>query len=479
MVIMEKIKVPEHILSLARATKYYEEDHKTTSYASSYEATSTHPLYVLAQYFLTRTGEGRRKISWSLMLKLGINPLELDRRTVSNPYDISSYGAAWRFSKKPHPLLLAAVFDDPEAPISSDAFIDRMHEDYNTEYIADPKKTLYALDTHHGGLDFDAKECCFLVPPPRTESRVRVGLDFRAELAAWYSVDVIADQIERNAHGGAALIRRVADTLKDAGYDTTVMQRAALKYLKRATDKHAATHGFRQYGELAMLMRHCDRAELLALLGEKIKKKHVHAVLGVAMPDAPSDIMVQAIRAHCGVGNYSAMKYMSRSPTIAELQQCRLKGLMNVLWHMPWPILEPLIRTYEGDIRALLLKEAPDNLDKARQVFSDHQNRIVLVPDNIVEMNKDRQPGNFTEFKHGIRSRYAAAQRLHRELQRLPPEVAILVLMDHIVAVPHLAEVRALREDRALAEALDAWKTPITTEGYPGGSSERYRLLPY
>lgn len=475
---MEKIRVPEHIQTLARTAKHYEEENKTTSYASSYETPSTHPLYVLAKYFLTRDGEKREKLLWSMLLKLGINPLDLPLKTVGQPYDTSLYGNAWRFSAKPHPILLAAVFDDSDAPIPATSFIERVNDDFQYEISGDPKKTRYAL-SHGSGLYFDATELCFVVPSPVTESRINVNMDFRAEMAAWYTSAAIAAQLDRS-HRDATLVRRIADTLKDAGRNTAVLQQAALKHLKQSTESAATSHSFRQYGELAMLLKHCDRAELLAFVGEKIKHKRAHAVLGVAVPDPPSDVMVQGIRMLCGVNGFEVMKYMTRSPTISELQQCRIKGLMQVLWKMPWPIIEPLVRTYEGDVRSLLLKEGPENLDKARQVFSDHQDRINLAPEHIGMETSSRRIGNFAEFKHGIRSRYTAAQRLHRELQRLDHEVAMILLMDHIVPVPHLAEVRALRNDRGLAEALEAWQSPITTEGYPGsGKTERYKQLPY
>jgi hypothetical protein len=475
---MEKIRVPEHIQTLARTTKYYEEENKSSSYASSYEATSTHPLYVLAKYFLTRSGEKREKILWSMLLKLGIDPLGLPRGTVEKPYDTTHYGsAAWRFSSKPHPALLAAVFDDTDAPLSAAAFLERVNDDFQHEVAEDPKKMQYARDAHSGGLHFDAGELCFLVPPPITSTRICVNLDFRPELAAWYTPGAIAAQLERTS-SDATLVRRIADTLKEAGRDTTVLQQAAIKHLKKSTDSSATSHSFRQYGELAMLLKHCDRGELLTFIGDKIKHKRAHALLGVAVPDPPSDILVQGIRMLGGVNGHDAMKYMTRSPTIAELQQCRLKGLMHTLWKMPWPIIEPLVRTYEGDVRSLLLKEAPENLGKARQVFSDHDSRVKLAADNVVE-DKNRVFGNFAEFKHGIRSRYTAAQRLHQELQRLDPEVATILLMDHIVPVPHLAEVRTLRNDTGLATALEAWQTPLTTEKWPGSSSARYKQLQY
>jgi len=470
---MEKIVVPEHIKTLARTAKHYEEEN---SYTSSYETTSTHPLYVLAQYFLTRSGEKREKILWSMLLKLGINPLELPRETVDRPYDETHYGTAWRFSKVPHPLLLAAAFDDSDSPIPAANFVNRVNDDFPYEAADDPQKIRYARSTART-LYFDAPECVFVVPPPVTSARVTVNLDFRPELAAWYTPGAVAAQLERSA-SDAALVRRIADTLKDAGRDTAVLQQAAMKHLKRCTESAATSHNFRQYGDLAMLLRHCEREALLGFVGDKIKHKRAHAILGVAVPDAPREFMIQGLRMLCGVEGFEVMRYMTRSPTVTELQKCRLKGLMQVLWRMPWPIIEPLIRTYEGDVRALLLKEAPENLDKARQVFSDHENRIKLAPENIVETNT-RTFGNFAEFKHGIRSRYAAAQRLHQELKRLDHEVAMILLMDHILPVPHLAEVRVLRNDRGLEAALEAWKTPLTTDKYPGSSTSRYKQLPY
>lgn len=474
---MEKIVVPEHVKTLARTTKHYEEERTASHYRSYHDATDTHPLYVLAKYFLTRSGEKLEKILWSMLLKLGINPLELPPGTIDSPYDQSYYGGtAWRFSAKPHPLILAAVFDDDGSPIPAADFIKRLNSDFQREAAGDPKKTLYA-QAHCSTLHFDAPECRFVVPPPVTPERASVNMDFRAELAAWYTPGAIAEQLVRSS-SDATLVRRIADTLERSGRDTSVLQQAAMKHLRRSTESATASHSFRQYGELAMLLKHCERDALLAFIGEKIKHKRAHAVLGVAVPDPSSEIMIHGIRALCGVGCFDSMRYMARSPTIEELQKCRIKGLMNVLWRMPWPIIEPLVQANEGDLRSLLLKEAPENLDKARQVFSDHQDRIKLATDNIGE-TKDKPFGDFAAFKHGIRSRYTAAQRLHQELKRLDPEVATVLFMDHLVPVPHLAEVRVLRNDRGLAGALEAWRSPLTKEKLVGSSVERCKQLQY
>lgn len=461
---MEKINTPKELVAAARQVIHYEE------HESSYGSVNpSREMHLIASYFMTRSAAGRRKITWQLMLKLGINPLDLPTNEIVSPYTGKCQPRSSEESGCVHPIALAAVFGEKDAEIPGRLFLERVAQDYATE--SPGGKTAYAGSAVAQEYGHKMRRIVLPAPGPWMPP-VTVLLNFFTTHAAWYSPGALSQALERGSSSGqtgygvSGFLTEIGATLAAAGAELHLLQAAAEAWLQRSIKGNARGFSARQYGDQAELLGFVQKAAAERILRDK--KGKAHCVLGVALQDAPADLMVEALRGLCRYEALPVMKYMRRGPTIQELRALRSpQGILNVLWHMPWDFLEPLVKANEGDLRAVVLKEATDNMAMAKDVLIDHPRRIKLAKTVGTDLNA--LANEWKLFKEGIRSRYNAAQELHCELQRLEPEVARVLLMDHLFPMDHLSDVRVLRNDRGLEAALAKWRSPFAAvEAYVG-----------
>lgn len=192
----------------------------------------------------------------------------------------------------------------------------------------------------------------------------------------------------------------------------------------------AKAGGFR-YLEFSNYVRLCSNDQARDVLS---KLKGARKVLGVVRSDATSDEMVTGLRALTQAAEdvqKTLLKRLGRAPTTKELAKVSGRGLVNLLYLMPWEILEPLVEESAAKLRVMLmphLGSAP--LTILTDCLLPHKGRVSRAPD--VSNPKDspvlEPPGKWSEVFGHLGNTYTRAQRVRQDLLDITGSAPVSIL---------------------------------------------------
>lgn len=134
------------------------------------------------------------------------------------------------------------------------------------------------------------------------------------------------------------------------------------------------------YDAIARFLQLCSKDRARSVMNELSGARKVACL---ARYDATEGQFVEGLRAACSltdVNRKEALRFVARTPTLAEIRAIRTSTIINVLDEMPWEIVEPLTKL--DGIRGISMPFA-ERLGPVvlRRYLTDHPDRVKRSPD--------------------------------------------------------------------------------------------------
>ena len=406
------------------------------------------------------TGEAHDDLAWSLNIKLGAHPADLEKSDYTNQ----------------HPLYFVAAFED--CPEVRDPFLKRLKNNIDG---------VKAEPSYYGSaIAISAQP----LPGPKDLSLRLSKVHshyFHPLHAAWYTPKVLsrlAASTLTYQTGMAPWLSQVARALSGGGQGTATLQEIATKVILRelATKPSLNT----DYEAIAQIINVGDGEQIEAALSSL---SNIYTVLCVTLPNPSPETMARGLKALAGSKHHNMLRYMRRSPTIEELSRGNVKGAAAVWRLMPWKHLEPVVREHGTQLRAQLLKRAEVSYEELKQCLVDHDKRLTdlssLNPLAEEEANErvhgpHRNVGAWSQFQHGVQ-RYFSAIRLREVLaESYSPLMARMIAFRHLAQRDDLARYTDPLLTEAARAALASYDLPIrpSSRRKPNGEPKSHYETP-
>lgn len=188
--------------------------------------------------------------------------------------------------------------------------------------------------------------------------------------------------------------------------------------------------------------------------------------LGIVRRDSPSELMVKGLRTVSSMKEDAIITFSAlygRSPTTEEIQQVRGSGLINLLYYMPWDILEEMLDAGSEKIRAKTLPHLDMLAGEKRYCLQKHTKRATLLPYAGVEKGRparvtaNTSVDDWKAVYSGLARQYSKSRKLREELKTLTgdPAVAIASLLPAFKAAEQEVVERVLRHHPKFKEIKD------------------------
>lgn len=256
-------------------------------------------------------------------------------------------------------------------------------------------------------------------------------------LIGWFSTAGIEHVLA--SHGGKPEV--LAEAAAYIGRDAkSALSAAAARELTRLWN------GNRQpaYDHLASLLRLCSRGVAEARIGEA---KGVRRMLGICRRDTPTTHMQMALAEIATSGKAGEVSALyGRAPTVDELVKVRSQGIVQILYLMPYTLLQEVLEESRAEERLrarLLLELGSADTERLRSAFSDHAGRATLRPYPLVDEPPERPVSSTETTTHDwdevfskMAEQYARSVHFRDHLKALVPEPAVRVTLAMQIYAP-------------------------------------------
>lgn len=256
----------------------------------------------------------------------------------------------------------------------------------------------------------------------------------------------------------------ITNTVLRSGATMSLAERA-----DRAMHQGWNSNGRLNYAILTTVVRLTTQLRAETLLSSTTGVKQA---LGIVRRDTPSPLMVKGLRAVTGmteegVRTFSAL--YGRAPTISEIREVRGSGLINVLYYMPWDILEVLLEEDSSTLRAMTLPHMSALDGDKRHCLQRHDRRVVLLPYAGVEKGPPPRVSDKTNVDdwekvfRGLATQYQRSKKARDELTEIAgdPAVAVTALLPRFGAIGKV-EVDRILKHHPRFEQLEAVAARVT-----------------
>jgi hypothetical protein len=385
--------------------------------------------------------------TWAELLMLGVDPVTIAGMSSGDGGDfirvsisLPDYSGSWGGPLLSHPLNVALMFarhlNDPvQAKRCIEEYVEIVGELRDKDMKREnspPRRKKYAQGPV-GSLNQQA----FWTPSWIGPDPEKHGLTYKIEspfggfdnisLIGWFSPEGIA----RTLNVASPNIQVLSDSVKFAGKDAEDVLQAVAR--KRAAEKWNQS-GKVDYENLFLLVRLMDRASAQSRLNEA---KGVRAVLNIGRRDAYPDQMKIGLAALSQSSDVKSLSsYFGRAPTMKELTSIRGKGFVDVLYHLPWVLLEEVLAEEDADrdLRARLLRDLVGaDTERLRNALANHGHRAELKPYPLLDPPTPRTVSyssktttyEWDKVFRELSSRYTAAIEYRKTLRELTEDAYV------------------------------------------------------
>lgn len=194
--------------------------------------------------------------------------------------------------------------------------------------------------------------------------------------------------------------------------------------------------------------------------------KGVRAGFGIVRTDTTEELMVRGLRAisgmtEDGISTFSAL--YGRPPTLEELRSVGGSGLINILYYMPWDIIEVLLEEDSSALRARTLPHLGALTGEKRHCLQRHNNRTTLLHYAGVEagpptrVTDKTNSSDWMKVYSGLAKQYKRSVSIRTELAKIEPDptVALVAILHRFGGCSREAADRILKHHPAFEKLKD------------------------
>jgi len=287
-----------------------------------------------------------------------------------------------------------------------------------------PKNPRYPTPTFHGLWGqthvpgFSAEDCG--IEPLEFDDAVD-----NIHFAAWYTQPSVRAIVERRLTTDQILTLIYITEYSSTTWRTELQ---SVVYASTMRDCTSDRGGSFHYAALAELLGFCTPEKARDVMD---RLKGARRVLLITRPDSTTKDMTNGLRALATTNNEETLALLSRlgrTPAFEELSAVKGRGLVDILYYMPWEHLEAMLQRDEDRIRGLLLRHVDgDSISKVSVCLVDHRHRRISA--------KYRSKGldsNWSTHYTALATQYTACRDLRSKLLSATgsPFVAVMAALD-------------------------------------------------
>ncbi len=399
-------------------------------------------------------------IDWDTAFRLGLNPrtLRTEYQAVpSNPMKSSNF--------QTHPLCIASCFlvnDEKQEAVSILEEYDLILEERAT-IASKGRRERATHDSPFGpsyGLQYMYLNNWDYTAPINTVSPLDYGLPLRSwnrqsdtvANMSWYDVESVED-IVRAAQSGdkVQFVNSILRTLGKDELEHRVQARAKLC----AKDYVFNNNTRSSYVKAIPMLRLCsarDRREILDNVDSGVKR-----VVRCTTADCSKEDMVTALRAMSTASGALArdlvLEYLGRPPTVEEISKVRSRGIVGVLYRMPWVLLQETLKT--GNLKGHLLRFSNEvDINELQDCLVDHDRRKKLRDTSF-----DYSKMTFQEYSEEMREARNQHFFMREEIPMVVGDLWELAFLAYLNKIVSRSEVAV--HIKRIAETHDEWEPVV------------------
>jgi hypothetical protein len=185
----------------------------------------------------------------------------------------------------------------------------------------------------------------------------------------------------------------------------------------------------------------------------------VRRSFGITRDDATPRQMTHGMRSIAGMteeAREAMSRLYGRAPTISEIKAVRGGGIVDLLYYMPWVLLENVLKEHSSDLRALTLPHLQHLTGSKRYLLQDHDRRAKLrayagrEAGDRITVTPNTTTSDWSKVFTGLVNQYQASRSLRNRLLEAcqDPVVAAVALMAKFEILDKNLVERVLRHHR-------------------------------